>query len=41
MSTFFESLIILSGTVIGVAAAILIASAVAKIMVWIDERDDA
>ena len=41
MSMFFEGPLIVGGVIIGVAAAILIASAVAKIMVWIDEKGDA
>ena len=41
MSTFFKGSLIVGGVIIGVAVAILIASAVAKIMIWIDERDDA
>ncbi len=41
MNVFFKGPLIVGGVIIGVVAAILIASAVAKIMVWIDEKGDA
>lgn len=38
MSEFFEGLLVIGGVVVGAAAAMPVAFAVARVMVWIGEK---